>query len=333
MALRKLAGPFSILTSDGDPISVISRDTLVHYPGVGLTLFCSGLTGPNYDNNSAGRFGDGVLTLDGVFEVRNTRIPWGAHGWWLDGNRLLMPEFLFSENAFDEFVLEPLALVKIRVNRENEPILSPALFPRNYGRVANRRIFFNNDLIAFGEDGVASIEVDREDSPFTGLGLVHFGPGRHLGEFFCWSVSGDTSLYFGFYNPVTHLFSRLWEMGPPSAAMSSAAYIPEFNIVASIGRDDNMLYIWALEVEPFAVSAPELIYGQERAGHVAQYRVRVLGDRDEPCEGELIDWSVDGVGTLLSPQSRTDEDGYATIRVMFGLDDVGECVLEASLRC
>jgi hypothetical protein len=66
---------------------------------------------------------------------------------------------------------------------------------------------------------------------------------------------------------------------------------------------------------------------------VVTYRVRVTGAHNDVAEGELIEWSLTGVGVILDPQTVVDASGYATTRVRYWLNDVGDSVVKATLSC
>lgn len=76
------------------------------------------------------------------------------------------------------------------------------------------------------------------------------------------------------------------------------------------------LWAFADEVIPFSLSNP-IALAPVRSGDVVRFQVRVLGDHDEPCIGAKVDWSVSGLGELLTPQTEVDEEGYAEALVAF----------------
>jgi hypothetical protein len=94
-----------------------------------------------------------------------------------------------------------------------------------------------------------------------------------------------------------------------------AWYSPKFDIYTSYTTADSdwEVTVWANAVRPDSLSdpvaAPSLVQGK-----VSRVLVRLLGADGEPCEGELVAWSITGgAGALTSTQSTTDADGYAYI--------------------
>jgi len=60
----------------------------------------------------------------------------------------------------------------------------------------------------------------------------------------------------------------------------------------------------------------------------------VTGAQNDPAEGELVDWTLEGAGTLLDPQSKTDVDGYAITKVQYPVVEIeGSSVITASVTC
>jgi hypothetical protein len=98
-------------------------------------------------------------------------------------------------------------------------------------------------------------------------------------------------------------------------ANKGAWYSVKFDIYVSytISGGEWYVSVWANSVRPATLSNPEPLTSVASAT-ITQLRVRLLGDHDEPCEGELISWSItDGSGSLTAPQSKTNAEGYAYI--------------------
>lgn len=70
------------------------------------------------------------------------------------------------------------------------------------------------------------------------------------------------------------------------------------------------LRVWAATVRPATVSSPAPD-ATITAGRRTRITARVLGANADPCEGEVVAWSLTGVGTLTPAASLTDADGYA----------------------
>lgn len=89
-----------------------------------------------------------------------------------------------------------------------------------------------------------------------------------------------------------------------------AWYSPKHDIFVA-RASPHVLKVYANAVRPDSLSNPAAVSPLTQ-GRVSQVRVRLLGSNSDPCEGELIDWSITaGVGALAEAQSTTDEDGYA----------------------
>lgn len=70
------------------------------------------------------------------------------------------------------------------------------------------------------------------------------------------------------------------------------------------------LRVWAATVQPATVSSPTAD-ATLTAGRRTRVRSRVLGANSDPCEGEVVAWSLVGVGALTQAASLTGADGYA----------------------
>jgi len=196
--------------------------------------------------------------------------------------------------------------------------------------VEDRRLFFETHRVrAFNSTTNGVIE-----GPSIMFNSGKPWAGRNDHEIFLYEVFGTFSRCC-FYDTVTLLQSSpMMYLGIESEAVT---YAPEFGVIVSLHGDTTheptTMRIWSLENVPTAISNPVLIAGSTKQGYLATYQVRVLSDHSEPCPDELVDWSLSGAGILLATQSTTDEDGYATIRVQFGLAETGDMVLGASVSC
>lgn len=70
------------------------------------------------------------------------------------------------------------------------------------------------------------------------------------------------------------------------------------------------LRVWAATVQPASVSTPTPD-ATITAGRRTRVRSRVLGAHADPCEGEVVAWTLTGVGSLSAAASYTDAEGYA----------------------
>jgi hypothetical protein len=113
-----------------------------------------------------------------------------------------------------------------------------------------------------------------------------------------------------------------------------AWYSPKFDIYIgyTVPGADWEVTVWANAVRPDSLSnpvaAPSLVKGK-----VSQVLVRLLGADGEPCEGELISWSITGgPGALTVTQSTTDADGYAYVGYIAPLSSGSSPTIQASVE-
>lgn len=271
----------------------------------------------------------GVATMDGFWEERSSEGFGGNRrfGWWPDGGRMEMIDLGGPEREIDPVLLAYREL-------EKEPFYD-GIWAYQWVRLSDRHIY----TTGFGINAVTKKVITTE---FTGLPLMAswIGPGRGTGEVFL-SGAGPIGSYAWasacFYNTLKREVSSPVMYLSVSPDRLKVTYAPEFGVMISVHDDTTpdrrYLRIWSLEVEPSIVTEAEVIRGEARAGCVPTYRVQVTGAQGEPCPGELVDWTVSGVGRLERSQSKTDDDGYATVKVIYGLDDDGDSIVKASVRC
>ncbi|WP_407280612.1 Ig-like domain-containing protein [Aromatoleum evansii] len=85
------------------------------------------------------------------------------------------------------------------------------------------------------------------------------------------------------------------------------------------------LRVWAATVRPASVSppAPDATI---TAGLRTRITARVLGANSDPCEGEVVAWTLTGVGALTQAASYTDADGYAETYYQAPLDGASAAI-------
>ncbi|MGZ5709983.1 MAG: hypothetical protein ACXWIJ_12510 [Burkholderiales bacterium] len=102
---------------------------------------------------------------------------------------------------------------------------------------------------------------------------------------------------------------------PRIGTNNGAWYSVKYDIYISyaVSGEDWHVSVWANSVRPDSLGNPEAVTPL-LGGKVTQVRAQLVGDHGEPCEGELISWSLtSGDGALTATQSTTDADGYAYI--------------------
>jgi hypothetical protein len=269
----------------------------------------------------------------------------GQMGYW-PARKRMVAMYGGQLGPWEEYQFEPKATVHQSCGPNDQPsdyvgeegpFYSPGynLMVNSYVKLADRRVFFQTHRIwAVGADGPAIPEGPDFGWVFGALCL-----GRSEIEV---CIAGSQGIRF--YNTVTQEVSRIYQIGINS---STIFYVPEHEVLVSITSTtvdeeyggESCLYIWSLETEPTSLSEVEVYDGEVKSGQVVTYRVRALGtptvifDPEDPAEGELIDWTITGVGTLLQTQTTTDADGWAYVQVQYLVDDVGSSTVTASLIC
>lgn len=356
MSLRLLAMfNMNVASSGKEETPVIVQATLnTWWPGVGLIAHWSEqvFSGIWYAVPL------GVMTLDGRFCDRSeeTLIAWG---WWPAKNTFVFWDSFFMGDDVQghwyddvEFVLEPIMFTPDHVSPPpyaTHPSggATHPLDGRYHAKLADRSIFYDGQYGSGPSFRVVvdNVEVAREGPERIFEGGARLHPGRSETEVF---VGGYGSTYDhitqgAFYDTVTKQWSsQVFTIGVP--ARGTLIYVPEYGVLVSdhsyvvdptLEGKSSQIRIWSLEVEPTILTPPEVVEGEVKSGQVVQYRVRLMGDHDDGAEGELVDWSIalGSAGSLLEVQSKTDRDGYATTRVQYDIGEVGESVVEASLRC
>lgn len=308
MAVRQLAGPFNIASGAGAVAT--NANNLLWYPGVGLHA----LVTPGGVNR--------IITLDGIYANSSTYIDpyYYPKCWWAGVNKVLI-----SIGGMEYFYDPKLFIV---TGKAQSGVLTE-LPHKNYIRLDDRRLkaatspYFNR--IQSVIDGVVVNE--GEVFPFN-IGTIWAG--RNASEIF---VTADMTPQFCFYDTQNReISSSIMNLGMTHDGL---VYAPEFGVLVSLHTTGSLcqIRIWSLEVLPTTLSAPVVSAGEPRSGRVVTYRVRTTGSNSDPCVGELIDWSLSGVGILLDSQSETDEDGYAITKVKYGLTETGQSMVIAELTC
>lgn len=333
MAVRQLAGPFNLLDSNGDhPTNFVSSKVL-WYPNVGLVC---------HIGNGIGR-----VTLDGVFCI-NSDFPGGYgalnhayYGWCPDRNVMT-----FYERWTGIYALEAHTFCAF-VDAEGSFLLPSTLhgggvdMHGTYITLSDRKLFVHflsgYAFIKAYYNGWSRYDDYTVECTLPLTFACSIGPGRTSSEVFIserGTYTGNTK--FLFYDYVKkEVSSQVYHLG---MSAKSVVYAPEYGVVVSVHGtaedfSDYVVRVWSLENLPFTLSNPELYSGVVKSGRSVIYRVRVLGEHSDPCEGELVDWTISGKGRLLSFQSETDSDGYANVRVAYDVGDVGDSIVGASLLC
>jgi hypothetical protein len=316
MALRLLATFPFIDVSGNMPVDMTVR---YWYPGVGL--LCSG----HFAEYSSS--GVHVVTLDGVCRKRmSTNRTWS---WWPSRQRMLWMsggyERMFEPKVFAEQQTHPDDHMEDGIGS-------------SYVKLLDRRVFINLNKvyhIMFGD--VNETQVAESDTlPVTNPTVR---PGRSDKDIWCpGTVLGNGAGCF--YDTETRkIVSPVYNIGMECEGL---VYVPEFNVLVSghnveASPPDEpwqlFLKIWSFEVNPTQLLPVEVHDGVPKSGQVVTYRTRLLGDQDDPAEGEFVSWLVEGKGLLLDYQTKTDADGYAFARVQYLVGETGESKVLARVAC
>lgn len=313
MAVRMLAGPFQIRTREGKlPTSAVG--ICGYYPQVGLI---------GQFNYSGGNAPAGVITLDGIHES----VHQFAHpqiSWWPERGRMVRPIFM------EEFELDPRTLAYRLIGKYEFFLPGP---PYVYIKQRTRWLYVFPGTIA----GTmwARDEVTGADSVYCQLPYAYvtsMSPGRGVGEVFLGTQIGEHAAGYFFNYEGQRQASELFYYGGTAPPW----YSPEHQVMITVENPDGkwgQLKVWSQEVEPSIVTDAVVVRSEARAGCVPTYQVRVTGAQGEPCPKEFVDWTIQGAGRLEHLQSITDDEGYAEVKVIYGLHEEGDSTIRASVRC
>ena len=325
----------------------------IWYEGVGLIANGTAPTPPY--NALAG--GLGVLSLDGVFRdrVAGNTLGGGSYqgaSWWpakkrmvevwsvaVDDNSNEGPNTTHAEAremVFDPYVFARQATSPAGVTHE-------ALASKRYVKLPDRSVYYVGGFPPSGFVYGVVDNVATQEGPTGGVGFYNGSvmPGRSDTEVFISGqrfVSGFLPPEGVFYDTVTReLCSPYYRIGVPAKGLF---YAREWGVMVSVhdpeagGSIYPQIRIWALEVRPTIVTTPEVVEGEVKSGQIVTFRVRVTGAQNDPAEGELVNWElpVGSAGALHALQSKTDKDGYATVKVQYDVGEVGTCELEATVE-
>jgi hypothetical protein len=110
-----------------------------------------------------------------------------------------------------------------------------------------------------------------------------------------------------------------------------AWYSPRFDVFIVLFAD-NTVAVYAAAPQPAALTAPVAVPNLTRA-QVCTVRTQLLGADGEACPNELIDWTLTaGDGELLTAQSTTDADGYATAQYLAPMTGGTNPTIAAEMR-
>lgn len=329
MSVRLLAGPFLFRDSETGELPT-SLFTQAWWPGVGLIVRANFSKKNSYDFN--------IATLDGYctqIMERNVAAYFHVWSWWPEQKKMI------GLYGTKEYVVEPMAFMTQQVHPDDQPTEWGNFYYR-YVRLPDRRIYYYNHRIYRHVNGETDVP---ESAPF--LAAAFFGgevfPGRHTSEV----LVSDT--YYGkmacFYNTASQKVSSSEYYFEESCRRIT--YAPEYGVFVTEHlevvtpppdpedpeRKFHTIRVWGLEVAPTILTPVVVVTGSMKIGQVVTYGTRLTGTQSDPAEGEVINWMLTGVGSLLDPQTVTDSEGRATTRVQYAFGDTGTSIVSASVEC
>lgn len=206
---------------------------------------------------------------------------------------------------------------------QNTPIRTDA--PGSLGhfvRVHDRYISVNGSTVRHWPDPEGSSGV--VEATLTGMANASFlSWARERGHVWVGGTTGRVVRYDYINHVASSPVYRLALTTDIKALFYSAKH-DVFVSMQQVGGTFEMC-VWARTPLPASVSAPTASPAVA-AGHASTLTVRVLGADSEPCPNEVVAWALTGEGALDLTATETDEDGYATNRLLLPLDAAGPSV-------
>lgn len=115
--------------------------------------------------------------------------------------------------------------------------------------------------------------------------------------------------------------SPVYQIGIPAMGLFYSAKHDVFVSMHSNGLQFET-NVWARTALPTSISAPTASPAVS-AGHASALSTRVLGAHSDACVNEAVAWTLTGEGELDAATTLTDEDGYATNRLVLPVDAAG----------
>lgn len=296
--LEILAGPFDILTLDAVPLwqgSSADPDNYYYDDDVGLIVSASNLTSKK----------TWLVQLDGTA----TELSWNHYGSLLiDLDKNLPGVYLITNNPFNTSMW--------RYDKRSGTYGDKELGPGSYDY---QRVRLGDRFIGAGSSG-SVYRVIRQWSLDGSGGLNEFifsDLPSNMGGKPAWSITRDPAVFaIAYPNGTIVYYNHILKQGTSERSFIGsnlgAWYSPRFNVWVKLTLNAQ-LEIYATTPKPHALSNPA---GTTPArGRVTTYTVQLTGDAGEPCQNELIDWSLQpgDPGALGNLQSRTDSAGIAAV--------------------
>lgn len=343
MALRLLAGPIGLRGPKGEKGHF---RPLCWWPDNGLMAF--GWYYLDLPTLSQGVYGLHRGTLDGVCEIFSgyQYVNDVSMSWWPSRRRVV------SMFGTKEYQMEPIAGASQWCGPEADwkgwgygEGGNLYLWIHSYAKLLDRRIYYSNEHIWHQYAPGIPDEPEGPQFPRTPGGVSFQGNVRAGRSDTDVCVAGSSGAIF--YDTVNQKIAsrQYW----PGVISGTVFFAPEWEVFISYYFEDlqdgkgygleDCIRIWSMETEPTVLSEPIPLIGTPQSGQVVTYQVRLTGDAVghdqplDPAEGELINWELEGAGTLLDLQTKTDAEGYATARVQYRLGEIGDSTVGAWVSC
>lgn len=294
MALELLAGPFTITNKlTGVPVS----DSIFGYPcwidGRGLilpstaeTIYLVQMDGAAYPI-----INDRSL-IHGLALVGSSPAPTGRRRWYALAD-------LFGVGG--EWDIDPVTLYKTTQFAPGYLLT----IGNGYARLHDRYIYpLNGAIESTPLDLAGPAVVEKSLAGLTDASSMSWG--SLADEIVVGTKSGQTVRYDwmekAFRGPI-------FTIGMPCLGLWWSALHEVYLSLHDAGTTLE-LRVWAATVQPASVSNPASD-ATITAGRRTRVRARVLGAHSDPCEGEVVAWTLTGVGAITQAASYTDASGYA----------------------
>jgi hypothetical protein len=289
MALEQVAGPFSIRKLDGTPITDFNFSPFKASYSDDIGLFAY----------SATMSGECIIQLDGIACLRcdNNR----ANTLTIDlqkPNGFLMQSSLFADKMY---ILNKTAMVYVLpavVDTETTNYVN-GIHVRCTDRylqvVANR---IETKPLDFSAAWTTECSLTRGISGSSVQSVCRTKKSNIL-------MIGYSSGEILFYD---HVLKQQLDLHLFTAACVGIWYSPRYDLYILAHADDTIT-IWSSAIAPASLSTITAETPLTK-GRTSVVMTRLLGDRGEPCPGELVDWEIAGA-VLVDTQTKTDSEGYA----------------------
>ena len=313
MALERLAGPHLVIDyATGDPVEGITQFEVLWIDTVGFHF-----------NGSFKRY---FVQMDGM-----------AFDFATDVNNRRCGLALLNSSAAAPFVGDPWysmlefnggsttpavewALDRItHVTGEVLTTTAPGDLTANYAHLHDRFIRTVSGSVQYTLNAADSWHTEATISGFSNGHFISWS--RDRGRVWLGSTDGKIVLY-DYVNLVAA--SPVYRIGVTSGVrgLFYSAKHDVFVSIHQVGSDPAETYVWARTPLPASISAPSASPAVA-AGRASVLTVRVLGSNGEACPNEVVAWALTGEGALDLAVTATDEDGYATNRVVVPVDAAG----------